>query len=108
MSAIPTITVHDLHELRNQAEDHFLLDVREPHEHALCRIEGATLIPLAFVEARAHELPKGRKLVVHCKAGGRSAQAVAKLLDLGFEDVWNVAGGINEWSKAIDPEVPLY
>ncbi len=108
MSTIPTITVHDLHALRTQGEDHFLLDVREPHEHALCRIEGSTLMPLAFVESRAMELPKDRRIVVHCKAGGRSAQAVSKLIGLGFDNVWNVAGGINEWSKEIDPEVPHY
>ena len=56
---------------------------------------------------RAGELDKGKKLVVHCKMGGRSAKAVRLLLDKGYSAV-NVAGGINAWSERIDPSVPQY
>jgi len=85
-----------------------VLDVREPDEYATARIEGSTLIPLGEVAARAGELPRDTKIVVHCKLGGRSAKAVAALRELGFQDVWNVAGGITAWSKEIDPQVPVY
>ena len=99
MSAIPTITVHDLHELRNQAEDHFLLDVREPHEHAIANIEGARLIPLATLEGELAALPKDQDIYVHCKSGMRSARAVGLMKQHGFTRVINVSGGIDAWLK---------
>ena len=105
---VPTLSVQDLRDLRARGEKHFLLDVREPDEYATARIEGSTLIPLGEVGARAGELPRDTKIVVHCKLGGRSAKAVAALRDLGFTDVWNVAGGITAWSKEIDPQVSVY
>lgn len=85
-----------------------LIDVREPHEWAIARIEGATLIPLAALDSRLGELPRDRDIVVHCKAGGRSAQAVKRLRAAGFERVWNLAGGIQRWSQEVDPGVPTY
>lgn len=106
--SVPTITVQDLKALRESGTDHFLLDVREPDEYATARIAGSTLIPLAEVSERAAEIPRDRKVVVHCKLGGRSARAVAALQGLGYTDVWNVAGGITAWSNQIDPTVPTY
>ncbi|HYF35461.1 MAG TPA: molybdopterin-synthase adenylyltransferase MoeB [Prosthecobacter sp.] len=105
---VPTITVHELQQLRERGEDHFLLDVREPDEFEKARISGSTLIPLGSVSERAAEIPRDRKIVVHCKSGGRSARAVAALQDLGYDNVWNVAGGISAWSEKIDPTVPAY
>jgi sulfur-carrier protein adenylyltransferase/sulfurtransferase len=88
--------------------DVHLIDVREPHEWAIARIEGATLIPLATLDSRLGELPRDRDIVVHCKAGGRSTQAVKRLRAAGFDRVWNLAGGIQRWSQEVDPEVPSY
>ena len=105
---VPTITVQDLQELRRSREDHFLLDVREADEYQTARIDGSTLIPLASLPLRTTEIPKDKKVVVHCKLGGRSAKAVAFLLENGFADVWNVAGGITAWSEQIDSTVPKY
>lgn len=102
------ISVQDLNRLRQQEDKHFLLDVREPDEHATASIRGAVLIPLAQVATRAAELPRDIPLYVHCKLGGRSAKAVAALQDLGFTNVVNVAGGIRAWSEQIDPSVPVY
>ncbi|MCA1963159.1 MAG: molybdopterin-synthase adenylyltransferase MoeB [Prosthecobacter sp.] len=102
------ISVQDLAALRRQGTPHFLLDVREPDEHATARIEGAVLIPLAQVTARAAELPRDVPLYVHCKLGGRSAKAVAALQELGFENAVNVTGGIRAWSEQVDPSVPVY
>ncbi|MCB1224541.1 MAG: molybdopterin-synthase adenylyltransferase MoeB [Verrucomicrobiales bacterium] len=105
---IPTITVEELQSLRAQGAEIYLLDVREPDEHATARIEGSNLIPLSQIPHRHHELPRGQRIVVHCKAGGRSAKAVQHLMEQGFEDVHNVEGGILAWSDRIDPKVPKY
>ncbi|MBK8093724.1 MAG: molybdopterin-synthase adenylyltransferase MoeB [Verrucomicrobiaceae bacterium] len=104
----PSMTVHELKQLRDAGDDHFLLDVREPHEQSICRIEGATLIPLGELDNRTAELPKGKRILVHCKSGGRSARAVSRLRELGFENVWNISGGIIAWAREIDPKMAEY
>ena len=68
----------------------------------------AKLIPLASLESRLGELSPETEIVVHCKAGGRSAQAVRRLRAAGFKRVWNLAGGIQRWSRDVDPSVPSY
>jgi adenylyltransferase/sulfurtransferase len=95
---------------REGGEDFLLLDVREAHEREIATIAGAAWIPLGEIERRAGELAdwKERPLVVHCKTGGRSASACRLLEDLGFRDVSSMAGGIDLWSQAVDPEVPRY
>ena len=85
-----------------------IVDVREPHEWAIARIDGAQLIPLAALESRLNELSTDREIIVHCKVGGRSAQAVRRLRAAGFKRVWNLAGGIQRWSKDVDSSVPTY
>jgi adenylyltransferase/sulfurtransferase len=85
-----------------------IIDVREPHEWAIARIDGAQLIPLAALESRLDELSPHTEIVVHCKAGARSAQAVRRLRAAGFKRVVNLAGGINRWSKEVDKSVPSY
>ena len=74
-----------------------VVDVREPEEHAVARIEGARLIPLRTLPDELDGLPRDREILVHCKAGGRSAKAVQLLLDHGFHRVKNVSGGIDAW-----------
>lgn len=106
--AIPAMTVQELQELRESGAPFTLLDVREPFERDIAIIEGAEHIPLGQLSERMEELPRDKKLVVHCKSGGRSAKAVGLLRDAGFDDVWNVTGGINAWSKEIDSSVALY
>jgi adenylyltransferase/sulfurtransferase len=105
---VPTLTVQELHSLRLAGQEHFLLDVREPDEFETARIEGSTLIPLASLPTRTAEIPQSTQVIVHCKLGGRSAKAVAFLLENGFTNVWNVAGGITAWSEQVDPSVPKY
>ena len=101
------IAVEELARMREQGADFFLLDVREVHEVAIATI-GGVHIPLGEVAKRIDEIPRDRKVVVHCKMGGRSAKAVAALRQLGYEDVWNVAGGIHAWAERVDPDVPTY
>jgi adenylyltransferase/sulfurtransferase len=106
-AAFPEISVAELLVKFKNKEVFTLLDVREPHEYQIARIEGSTLIPLGALPERVGELDKTAKLVVHCKMGGRSAKAVAFLREKGFDAV-NVAGGINAWAESIDASVPQY
>jgi len=96
--------------MRRRGERFLLLDVREPHEWATARIEGAELLPLGSLESRLADLAewKDRRVVVHCHKGGRSAKACKTLAAAGFQDVWNLAGGIDAWSLTVDAEVPRY
>jgi len=86
----------------------FVLDVREPHEIAICALEGTTKIPLGEIAARFAEVPKGEPVVVHCKLGGRSAQAVEFLQSKGYDNVMNLAGGIIRWIDDIDGSLTKY
>ncbi|MEO6872848.1 MAG: molybdopterin-synthase adenylyltransferase MoeB [Chthoniobacterales bacterium] len=85
-----------------------LLDVREPYEYEVARIEGANLIPLGQLPARLGELERAQEIFVLCHSGVRSAHAAGFLRSVGFEKVANVAGGIDAWSAQIDPDVPRY
>lgn len=94
---VPAITVDRLREILNASFDGLLIDVREPHEHAVSRIDGARLIPLRELPLQLDELPRDREIIVHCKSGARSARAVKLLLESGFPSVTNVQGGIDAW-----------
>lgn len=107
-TSVPAMTVHELKQLRDAGDDHFLLDVREPHEQSISRIEGAVLIPLGQLGERSTELPRDKRILVHCKSGGRSARAVSQLREQGFENVWNISGGIIAWAREIDPTMAEY
>jgi rhodanese-related sulfurtransferase len=85
-----------------------LLDVREPFEAQLARIEGATLIPLGSLEQSIGSIRTDRAVVVHCHHDSRSRMAVAILKRHGIEDVRWLEGGIDAWARQIDPSVPTY
>jgi len=85
-----------------------LIDVREPHEWDICRIDGATLIPLGQIENRISELDQDQEVIVYCKMGGRSKKAYNLLKDKGFTDLRNLKGGIRAWSEEVDPSMPTY
>jgi len=104
---VPEITVEELKERLENGEGVSVLDVREPHEYEVANI-GARLIPLGELPERLVELDKDEPLAIHCKTGGRSARAVKLLQDAGFENVFNVKGGITAWSEEIDPSIPKY
>jgi adenylyltransferase/sulfurtransferase len=106
---VPEITPRELAE-RLRAGDGALdlLDVREPHEWEIARIPGARLVPLGSLVDALPTLDSARDIVVHCKSGARSAQAVRRLQAAGFRRVWNLAGGIARWSAEVDPSVPKY
>ena len=91
---------------RGEAID--VIDVREPYEWRIARIEGATLIPLSTFGARVAELPRDRDLVLYCHHGTRSRAAAEFLVRQGFSRVWNLSGGIAQWSADVDPTVATY
>jgi len=98
-SDLPTLSVSDLKARLDAGFDGLLIDVREPDEHAVAHIEGSRLIPLATLPDALPGLDKNQEILVHCKAGGRSARAVQAMIDAGFTNVTNVAGGMDAWLK---------
>jgi molybdopterin/thiamine biosynthesis adenylyltransferase/rhodanese-related sulfurtransferase len=89
-------------------KDFTLVDVREPHEYQICKIDKAKLIPLGQLPNRLSELNKSDQIVVHCKSGVRSAKAQKALQESGFGNVLNMKGGILAWSDKVDPKLPKY
>ncbi|MBI3324464.1 MAG: molybdopterin-synthase adenylyltransferase MoeB [Candidatus Omnitrophica bacterium] len=85
-----------------------LLDVREPHEHEIVRIEGAKLIPLGELHLRTNELDTANMIVVHCHHGPRSQQAVQVLQHFGFKKLKHLRGGIDAWASEVDQEMARY
>jgi rhodanese-related sulfurtransferase len=104
---VPEITVKELKEKLDNGGGISVLDVREPYEYEVANI-GARLIPLGELPERLVELDKDETLAIHCRTGARSARAVRLLQDAGFQEVYNVKGGIAAWSEEIDPSVPKY
>lgn len=105
-----TITPSELAELLKSSEDIALIDVREPVEWDIVRIDGATLIPKGRIlsgEALT-ELPQDRRIVLHCKTGIRSAEALAVIKRAGFGDAVHLQGGIVAWATQVDPSLPVY
>ena len=102
------ITPVELKKKLDAGETPFILDVREPNEYQINRIQGSTLIPLGELPRRYQELPRDREIVAQCKMGGRSAKAMDFLKTVGFTNVKNLKGGILEWIDKVDPSQPKY
>jgi adenylyltransferase/sulfurtransferase len=103
------ITATQLKERLDRGDDLQIIDVREPNEYETARLEGSKLIPLGQVVNRMGEIDASRETVVHCKLGGRSAQAIEALTRAGFAgQLMNLKGGITAWSNDVDPSVPKY
>ena len=105
-----TITAKDLKNMMDNDENIFLVDVREPNEYEIVSIPGATLIPKGeFLSGAALEkLPQDKRIVLHCKSGARSAEALAVVKDAGFSDAVHVGGGVLAWVSQVDPSLPTY
>ena len=110
MASVPEITVRELKDRLDQGETPFILDVREPHEYEIANLGGA-LVPLGSLPDRLDEIREHRHddlVVVHCRSGARSANAVAFLQQHGFDNAVNLKGGVLAWSDQIDPSLPTY
>lgn len=85
-----------------------LLDVREPWEFEICRIEGSTLIPMRQIHAAMDQLDRNQSTVVICHHGVRSRQVCFYLMQMGFNNVVNLSGGVQAWANEVDPGMPTY
>jgi sulfur-carrier protein adenylyltransferase/sulfurtransferase len=99
--------VKELKQRRDAGEDVFVLDVREPYEYQIANL-GGTLMPMNDVPKRLAELDREREIVVHCKSGGRSQRAAEFLQQAGYAKVKNLTGGIDAWTREIDPAMAKY
>jgi sulfur-carrier protein adenylyltransferase/sulfurtransferase len=105
---VKEITAKELYDLQVKGEKFQLIDVREPHEYDIVNI-GAELIPLATIAAKADHISRDTKVVVHCKMGGRSAKAIRELEDkFGFDNLYNLKGGILAYIDEVKPELTKY
>lgn len=105
----PEITAEVFAQQRLEPVAPLLLDVREPWEYTLASIPGSVLMPMGDVPSRAHqELDPDQPIVVLCHHGMRSLSVTMWLREQGFEHVQSLAGGIDRWSRVIDPSVPRY
>lgn len=102
------IEPRDVKAMMDRGERFTLIDVREPHEYEINRIEGAKLIPLRDLPGRVHELDSADEIVVHCLVGARSADACGFLRSAGFKNVRNMRGGIREWIAQVDSTMINY
>jgi rhodanese-related sulfurtransferase len=93
---------------RPGADAPLLLDVREPWEVAVCAIPGSTAVPIGEIPTRIREFDAGRPVVCICHHGVRSLQVAGFLEHNGFTEVSNLAGGIDAWSREVDPSCPTY
>ncbi|HEX6918611.1 MAG TPA: adenylyltransferase/sulfurtransferase MoeZ [Actinomycetes bacterium] len=105
-----TISVKDLKAMMDRGDEFVLVDVREPNEFEIVSIPGAVLIPKGeFLSGEAlGRLPQDKKVVLHCKSGQRSAEALAVVKGAGFSDAVHVGGGVVAWANQIDPSLPTY
>jgi molybdopterin/thiamine biosynthesis adenylyltransferase/rhodanese-related sulfurtransferase len=105
---VAEISVEELKAMRDRGDAFVLLDVREPHEHAICDLPGSVKIPLGAIPLSYSQLAPEDDIVVYCRSGARSAQAVGFLREKGYLKAKNLAGGILRWADRIDPSLTRY
>jgi rhodanese-related sulfurtransferase len=103
------ISTHDVHALRTSQPDTIIIDVREPHEYAIARIDGTILCPISTSASWIESFAKDAPIVVICHHGMRSEHVAAALTSrYGYTNVATMDGGIDDWSARIDPTIPRY
>lgn len=102
------LSVEELEQWRRSGRPFVLLDVREPHELAAAKIEGALHVPMREIPARLSEIDRNADIAVLCHHGGRSERAAMYLAANGFDRVYNVDGGIDAYARRVDPGVGTY
>ena len=105
---VKTVNVKELKQMMESGEDFQLIDVREQHEFDFANLNGE-LIPLNSIMDNSDKIAEDKKVIIHCRSGARSGQAVLALQQqFGFDNLYNLEGGILAWSDEIDPSVPKY
>lgn len=109
-ASIPEITPTELRDRLDREHPLVLVDVREPHEMHIADLPdvGQHRIPVGEFEDRAGELDPEQPVVVYCRSGSRSAWAARRLRERGFEQVWNLKGGVLGWRAEVDPSLEAY
>ena len=102
------ITVQELKKLKDAGADFQLIDVREPHEYDICNLDGE-LIPMAEIPGSTDKISRDKQVIIHCRSGKRSGEMVLWLeKNEGYENLYNLKGGVLAWAKEIDPTMPVY
>jgi adenylyltransferase/sulfurtransferase len=102
------VTVQELKQMRDANENFQLIDVREEHEVDICTL-GGELIPMGEVMDNIEKISKDKKVIVHCRSGKRSASVIMALEQQeGFDNLYNLKGGILAWSDEIDSSMSKY
>lgn len=101
------VTVLELQGMIDRGEDFQLIDVREPFEYEVSNLEGLN-IPLAGILIEKEKVSKEKPVIIHCRSGKRSAQAILLLEQEGFDNLANLTGGILAWKDEIDPDMDVY
>lgn len=105
---IKEVTVAELKKMLDNKEDFQLIDVREPHEVEIAQI-GGELIPMGDVMNNIDKISRSKKVIIHCRTGARSGAVVQALeREQGFNNLYNLKGGIIAWANEIDPSVTKY
>jgi adenylyltransferase/sulfurtransferase len=108
LEGVEEITATELKQRLDAGDDIEMVDVREPHEWAICRIDGARSVPLSDLDERLHEFDSSRTYVMQCKVGVRSAMPIGQLQQAGFRRLLNLRGGVTAWAREVDPTMPTY
>lgn len=108
MADVESLSPHELARRIEAGDDVLMLDVREPREWAICRIAGSISLPMSEFAGRHGELDSSRPIVCICHHGIRSANVAAALARLGFERLYNLSGGIEQWALDVDPSMRRY
>lgn len=102
------VTAQELQKMKASGENFQLIDVREPYEYDICNIDGE-LIPMSEIPTSVDRIAKDKKVVIHCRSGKRSGDMLLWLeKNHGFDNLYNLKGGILAWAKDIDPSMPTY
>jgi adenylyltransferase/sulfurtransferase len=107
-AADATVTAPELKAMQDAGEDFLLVDVRETGEYEIVRIPGSVLIPKGELPSRLSSLPTDKPVLLYCKSGVRSAEALALLKGAGFASARHLQGGVLAWQKQVDPSLPTY
>jgi adenylyltransferase/sulfurtransferase len=108
LADVNQITPDQLAQKLKADDDVFVLDVREEYEREVCRINESVHIPMAFIKEKLNLIPSSKEVVVVCHMGVRSTEVVRYLKQNGFDSVFNLTGGIDQWAKDVEPEMKRY
>lgn len=108
ITGMKEISVQELEELKESGADFQLIDVREPHEFDICDL-GGELIPMGQIASNVEKISRDKQVIVHCRSGKRSADVINYLeKNHGFQNLYNLTGGILAWAREIDPSMSTY